>query len=77
MGYREWEVASKLGKREKGMKNAKKRKGDGDGQREVLLREITGTFRQRKETTGTFHQCQRTGYDPHFRWVEDVAEDIA
>jgi hypothetical protein len=64
---RTWEIASRFGKPEKGMKKAQKLKGDGDGKREVLYREITGTFPSH----------MHVGYDPDFTWVEKAAKDVA
>ncbi|KAF1817037.1 hypothetical protein P152DRAFT_387111 [Eremomyces bilateralis CBS 781.70] len=69
--YKVWEVASKFGKPEKGtkkkgMKKAEKIKSGGDGTREVLYRDISGTFPIRIHV----------GYDPDFAWVEKVANDI-
>jgi hypothetical protein len=67
VAYRAWEVASKFGKPEKGMKKAEKIKSEGDGKHEVLYRDISGTF--------PIHI--HVGYDPYFTWVEKVAKDIA
>ena len=67
VSYRTCEVASKFGKPEKGMKKAEKLKSKGDGKREVLYRDITGTFPIRVHV----------GYDPDFTWMEKVAKDIA
>ncbi|KAF7558270.1 hypothetical protein G7Z17_g49 [Cylindrodendrum hubeiense] len=63
--YRAWDVASKFGKPQKGMKKAQSMKSDGDGKRQVLHRDITGTF----------HQRIHVGYDPAYAWVEKVAGD--
>jgi hypothetical protein len=64
--YRTWDVASRFGKPEKGMKKAQKMKSEADGKREVLYRDITGTF--------PIHI--HVGYDPNCAWVEKVAKDI-
>ncbi|KAH6890672.1 hypothetical protein B0T10DRAFT_324881 [Thelonectria olida] len=65
VNYRSWDVASKFGQAAKGMKKAEKIKSDGDGKREVLYRDITGTFPQRIHV----------GFDPEYEWVERVAKD--
>lgn len=66
VSYQTWDIASTFGKLEKGMKKAKKMES-GDGKREVLYRDISGT------TPNNIH----TGYDPDFAWAEKVAKDIA
>jgi len=65
--YRTWEVASKFGKPEKGMKKAERSRSEGDGEREVLYRDISGASPIRIHI----------GFDPEFAWVEKVAKDIA
>jgi hypothetical protein len=62
-----WEIASKFGHPENGMKKAENIKSEGDGKREVLYRDISRHF----------HSCVHAGYDPAFAWVEKVAKDIA
>ncbi|KAM6515042.1 hypothetical protein FSOLCH5_009279 [Fusarium solani] len=64
--YRAWIVASKFGKLEKGMKKEEKMKSSGDGKREVLYRDISGTFLR----------YIHVGYDPGFEWVEKVSKDM-
>lgn len=67
MGYRTWEVGSKFGKPEKGVKKTETLKSEGDQKIEVLYRDITNT------SNSPIH----VGYDPNFEWVEKVAKDIA
>jgi hypothetical protein len=65
--YQTWEIASKFGKPTKGMKKAGKIARESDEKRQVLYREISGTFPM------NIH----VGYDPNFAWVEKVAKDLA
>ncbi|KAM6525148.1 hypothetical protein FALCPG4_010708 [Fusarium falciforme] len=66
VNYRAWIVASKFGKLKKGMKKEEKMKSSGDGKREVLYRDISGTFLR----------YIHVGYDPGFEWVEKVSKDM-
>jgi hypothetical protein len=67
VSHRTWQIASKFGKPEKGMKKAGKVRSESDGSREVLYRDISGTVPFRIHVR----------YDPDSAWVEKVAEDIA
>ncbi|CAM1501380.1 Fc.00g105420.m01.CDS01 [Cosmosporella sp. VM-42] len=66
VSYLTWDVASNFGQSEKGMKKPVKMKIDGNGKREVLYRDISGTFYPRIHV----------GYDPNYEWLERVAKDI-
>jgi hypothetical protein len=65
--YRIWDIASKFGKPQKGMKKAERLQSPIDGKREVLYRDISATV------PFPIH----VGYDPYLTWVEKVAKDIA
>jgi hypothetical protein len=67
VSYRMWDLASKFGKPEKGMKKAVKIKSEADGKREVWYRDISGMFPIRIHV----------GYDSDFTWIEKVAQDTA
>ncbi|KAH7125915.1 hypothetical protein EDB81DRAFT_810166 [Dactylonectria macrodidyma] len=64
--YRVWDVASKFGKPDKGVKPTEKLCGDGPASPEVLYQDITQSFNRRIHV----------GYDPDFEWVERVAKDL-
>jgi hypothetical protein len=61
-----WEVASVFGKGRKGMKMPEIMKSDGDVNRQVMYRDITGTSVQRINI----------GYDLEYEWVEKVDKDM-
>jgi hypothetical protein len=66
LSWKTWDIASNFGKGKKGMKKPEILKALEDGNREVLFRDITGSF-----PNGI-----NVGYDPNHEWVEKVAKEI-
>ena len=64
--HRVWEIASKFRKGGKGVKKAERFILEDDRKREVMYREITGSF--------PVHI--HVGYDPGFEWVDQVSKDV-
>jgi hypothetical protein len=65
--HRVWELASKFGKPEKGMRKAETLRGgsDGDGEREVLYKDVSTIFPE-------------SGWcDEGVGWVDRIEKDIA
>ncbi|KAF5023103.1 hypothetical protein F66182_4860 [Fusarium sp. NRRL 66182] len=67
INHHKWEVASKFGKRQKGMKKPDKFKVEGNSQREVMYRDITDSERP---------WLYESGFDLGFAWMNKVANDL-
>lgn len=58
--YKQWEVASKFGKTQKGMAKPVKVLGEGEEKREVMYRDISASL----------SRGIHIGYDPDHAWLE-------
>jgi hypothetical protein len=67
VSYPTWEIASKFGKPEKGVKKAEKLAGGADGKREVLYRDVSRAVSSTKVDM----------YGPSCDWLDKVENDMA